>query len=223
MKRVFVFLLAAVLMLSLAACGGKTGDSKPAATEPASGASPAQSGVTEAPAATTQSAAPAASLLPGELWQLDPDAPVVRGLKLAGNRAGTAEFNDREPAAKDIRCIFETNEYIEITPDTDEKEGLAVWVFAHKDDPEAYRDAVFSEEAEGYAAYVELKLDPEAEPGSAWGEFYLHPEECEPGYYDLVFTLNGKATAVVLTRFYSDGELSDKSDDALTQLMTGLN
>ena len=223
MKKVFVIVLAALMLVSLAACGGKTGDGKPAATEPPVSGDSAQSGATEAPAATTQPAAPAAALIPGELWQLDPDAPVVRGVTLAGNRAGTGEFNAREPAAKGIRCIFETNEWVEITPDTDEKEGLAVWIFAHKDDPEAYRDASFSEEAEGYAAYAELKFDPEAEPGYPWGSFYLHPEECEPGYYDLVFTLNGKATAVTLTRFYGDGELSDKTDDVLTQLMSGLN
>ena len=53
----------------------------------------------------------------------------------------------------------------------------------------------------------------------SWGEFYLHSEECEPGYYDFVFTYDGKAIATLLTRFYGVAELSGKSDEELEKLM----
>ena len=52
-----------------------------------------------------------------------------------------------------------------------------------------------------------------------WGSFYLHPEECEPGYYDFVFTYEGKAIATLLTRFYNEDELTVKSDAELEALM----
>ena len=52
-----------------------------------------------------------------------------------------------------------------------------------------------------------------------WGSFYLNKEECEPGYYDFVFTYEGKAIATLLTRFYNENELTVKSDAELEALM----
>ena len=52
-----------------------------------------------------------------------------------------------------------------------------------------------------------------------WGSFYLNKEECEPGYYDFVFTYEGKAIATLLTRFYNENELTVKSDAELEALI----
>ena len=47
-----------------------------------------------------------------------------------------------------------------------------------------------------------------------------NPGDCEPGYNDFVFTHEGKAIAVLLTRFYSDeDELGNRSGAELESLM----
>ncbi len=228
MKKIFVILLAALLIFSLSACGGKTDSDGASTTAPANSTGATGQDATDAPSAATteggaESAAPAAdALLPGELYQLDAENPVVRGLSLAGNRTGSEAFNNAAPAAQGVRCIFELNEWVEVTPDTDAEEGLAVWVFRHKEDPKAYRSAALSEEAEGFAAYCELPFDAEAEAGASRGSFYLNPDDCEEGFYDFVFSLNGNATAVLLARFYNEGALENKTDAELTQMTTGL-
>ena len=227
MKRFFAILLALTMLLSLAACGGSTEPTDPCAAAPADTAEDTQPEETEAPPETTQgeeSTAPAeAAILPGVLYQLDDDNPVVLGLALAGNRAGSDAFNNAIPSFEGIRCIFDLDEWVDVRPDTDAEDGLAVWVFRHKEDPKAYLNAALSEEADGFAAYCELPFDPDAEIGASRGSFYLNPEECEAGYYDLVFSLDGAATAVLLARFYNAGELEEKTDAELTQIMTGLN
>ena len=52
-----------------------------------------------------------------------------------------------------------------------------------------------------------------------WGDFNLNPEEHKAGYYDFVFTYEGKAIAVLLTYFYNEGELNGKSGAKLEALM----
>nr|MCR5688651.1 hypothetical protein [Clostridiales bacterium] len=131
-------------------------------------------------------------------------------------------FNTYEPTDKGIRCIFELNEWVEVYPDPDNVASLAVWVFAHRDDPTEYAGIVFSEETEGYAAFCDLPAAPEDQEGAPAGSFYLNPEECEAGYYDLVFTVGGKASAVLTTRFYAEEELNGKTDAELVEIMNGL-
>ena len=225
MKRFLIFLLASVMIFSLVSCGGKSGGGDPSENPSVSVPDGGQTASSDATVSETVSdtVAPAENaLIPGTLFQLDEEKPVVLGLSLSGNRSGTAEFNSADPAVEGIRCIFELNEWVEITPDTDAQDGLAVWVFRHREDPEEYRSAALSDESDGFAAYCELPFDPDAEPGASRGSFYLNPEDCEAGYYDLVFSLDGNATAVLLTRFYNEYELESKTDEELAQIMTGL-
>ena len=229
MKKLFAFSLSLVLVLALAGCGGRTAEEVPASANPSGSVDVAQPDATEAPAAPEQSqaesAAPVeAALIPGELFQLGDGEPVVRGLRLAGNRSGSAEFNSADPAAEGIRCIFELNEWVEVTPDADDRDGLGVWVFSHRDDPAFYASETLSEETPGFAGYSDLKYpaDNEDPDNWYWGSFYLNPEDCEAGYYDLVFTLDGDAAAVLLTRFYTEYELEAKTDAELVEIMNGL-
>ena len=225
MKKTLALLLAALMLLSLAACGGKTEPTEPAGTDaPVTDAADETAQPDGTEDGTTTDAAPVeAALLPGTLYQLeDTDAPAVRALRLAGNVVGSGEFNAREAGTTGIRCIFQLNEWVEIYPETDAKEGLGVWVFARRENPDEYKTAQLSEDAEGFAAYCDLPYDAEAEADAPRGSFYLNPDDAEAGYYDLVFALNGKATAVVTVRFYNDAELQNQSDEALAQLMAGL-
>lgn len=224
-KRSLCLLLALAVLCSLAACG-KTepaqnpGGTQPAQTQPAEPQTP--NNETEKPAASTDSKAEA-SLLPGTLTQLGPkeELPVLRGLWLAGNQLGSTEFNTGKPDVVGIRCIFLLNEWVELYPDADEKEGLELWVLKHREKLSAYENERFSEEMEGWVLNQPLRMDPDA-PENPWASFYLNPEEVEPGYYDLLFTLNGKAVAATVLRFYAEGELDGKSDAELTELMKGL-
>ena len=152
----------------------------------------------------------------------DRDPSVLRGVIIKGNRAGTAEgFNNRESSLTDVRCIFELGEWIEFYPDTDATYGIKVWILKHRDDQDYYNTCTFSDLMPGFANYCDLHYPEDAETPDewCWGSFYLHQDECETGYYDFVFTYEGKAIATLLTRFYKAGEISDKSDAELEKLM----
>lgn len=223
-KRVVCLLLALVLVLALAACGKTQSDPKPG-----EGTQPAGQSQTQAPGQETDKPAePGGSiakvLLPGTLLQFNQkegEAPVLRGIRLAGNRVGSSEFNAGEPAAEGFRCVFELNEWVECYPDTDAAEGLTCWVLKRRADPAAYESERFSEETEGFVLSQALEKSPDGDE-YPWGSFYLNPDDWEPGDYDLIFTLDGKAVAGTQLRFYGDGELQEKSDDELTALMTSL-
>ena len=113
------------------------------------------------------------------------------------------------------------NEWVEIYPDTDAESGLKCWVFRHKDDLAFYLDNTLSEETEGFAQMLDLNKDPDDET-LPWGSFYLNPDECEAGLYDLVFTYNDKPVGALITKFYNNDELMEKSDEELEELMKGI-
>ena len=229
MKKIICLLLAVVTAVALAACAKKQEPSSTApVTETTTVTAPETQAASDAP---TDQAAPAtegtveAAMIPGKLNFIDledRDPSVLRGLSIAGNRAGTSEFNAKDPATEGIRCIFMLNEWVELCPDADEDKTFVVWVLKHTEDQKSYETAEFSEEMPGFAAVCELAFEPDDDPGWPWGSFYLNPEEVEPGYFDLVFTCEGKAIATLLTRFYADTELDMKSDEELAQIMTGL-
>ncbi len=221
-------------MVSLAACGKKNDTPKPsgseqtAVQEQAAGnendASPSEDHeASDDAAAGSQTVTPAK--LTGKLNLIaldDRDPSILRGLRIMGNRVGTEEdINGKDSSLTDVRCIFETNEWIEFYPDTDAEYYLRVWVLKHRDDQEYYNDCKFSDLMPGFATYCDLHYPvDEEDPGSwYWGSFYLNPEEHETGYYDFVFTYEGKAIATLLTRFYGDGELGSKSGAELEALM----
>ena len=217
MKKFLALALAVLMLIGLAACGGANneqeskpsenggGDSQPVNTD--DGSKPAESD-------------PAAANLTGKLSFIeldDRDSSVLRGVTLFGNRAGSAEFNEKSVSIENIRCIFELNEYVGAIPDTDAESGMEVYVLQHRDDQAYYETARFSEETPGFAALYRM----ERVEGDDWGEFYLNPEDAAPGYYDFVFVYEGKAIATLLTRFYNQGELEGKSDAELEALMLG--
>ena len=154
----------------------------------------------------------------------DGEKPVLKGLRLFGKRAGNQEegkgINTYPYSTEKIRFIFELDEWVEFYPLTENSGGFAVWVFQHKKDQSFYLKNELSDELPGFAQYCEIRKDPEQDDDWHWGSFYLHPEECTPGYYDFVFVSGGKVFATMLTRFYKyEGELSKKSDAELEKVM----
>ena len=226
-KRIICLVLAALMIVSLAACKGNNSPSNSSSTPSANSteADP-QSGNESGTSNASQGADSAAGAkLTGKLNLInldDRDPSVLRGVIIKGNQAGTADgFNGRKTSLTDVRCIFELNEWVEFYPDTDKEYALRVWILKHRDDQEYYNKAKFSDLDPNFASYCDLHypVDEENPDEYPWGSFYLHPEECEPGYYDFVFTYEGKAIATLLTRFYKEGELSAKSDAELEALM----
>ena len=224
--RLICFLLAALLVLGLAACGKGNDTAKPsdAGQTTASPATGAQGGSNSSSEPSDSQPAEAAKLT-GKLNIIDlddRDPSVLRGVTIKGNQAGTTDgFNSKESSLTDVRCIFELNEWVYFYPDTDATYGLRVWILKHRDDQEYYNKAKFSDLDPNFANYCDLHYPEDAEnpDETEWGSFYLHPEECEPGYYDFVFTYEGKAIATLLTRFYNENELTVKSDAELEALM----
>ena len=219
MKKILALIISATMLLSLSSCNSSKATSTSAKeTTKAAAAGEGAGGNTDA---TKKNAdAGAIVLLPGELYQFDKDAdggPVIKGLTLKGNQYGSAEFNDKAPDVKGIRCIFALNEWVEFHPDTSVNDGLWVYVYKHADDANVYRDMGFTEEDTKVLATCTLERPEEAD--YQWGALYVNPDSAQPGVYDIVFVKDGKAVAVMEAKFYAAESLEDKSDDELRAMM----
>ena len=227
-QRIICLLLSALLIVSLAACKGNDPGSN-STTPPANSTGDNQQSGNESGNEndnTSQGGNNAeAAKLTGKMNIIeldDRDSSVLRGVAIKGNHAGSYDgINGKESSLTDVRCIFELNEWVYFYPDTDATYGLRVWILKHRDDQEYYNTAKFSDLDPNFANYCDLHYPEDAEnpDETEWGSFYLNPEECEPGYYDFVFTYEGKAIATLLTRFYNENELTVKSDAELEALI----
>ncbi len=225
-------LFTAGMILALAACGkgndqAKPDDSpKPAAQSAAQQSSDSQdSGNSDSGSSDSGYKLTVPAKLTGKLNLIeleDRDTSVLRGTKIWGNSVGSIEdINGKDYSLDDVRCIFLLNEWVEFCPDIDKEYGLRVWILKHRDDHEYYADCKFSDLMPDFVNYCDLHYPEDVDTPDewAWGSFYLNPDDCEPGYYDFVFTYDGKAIATLVTRFYNDGELNDKSGAELEALM----
>ena len=147
------------------------------------------------------------------------EKPVMIALRLAGNHSGSTEYNSKPAATEGIRSVFELNEWIEFYPEASTKTGIKVMVFKHNADQGFYLNNTLNDETAGFVQQLDLNKEPDAEENAPWGSFYLHPEEVDPGLYDFVFIHDNKVFATMLTKFYKNDELTDKSDSDLEKLM----
>ena len=231
-KRFFCVLLTVGMILTLTACGKGNETTKPAETNNTAGQTSTQTADTtktdsNVEAGTVQSGdqmvVPAKLTGKLNLIELDDrDASILRGVRIWGESIGTIDdINGKEASIDDVRCIFSLNEWVEFNPDIDREYGLRVWILQHRDDHEYYKTVKFSDLMPGFVTYCDLHYPVDADNPDEWywGNFYLNPEEWEAGYYDFVFTYDGKAIATLVTRFYNEGELSNKSGSELEALM----
>lgn len=233
MKRILCIPLAAAMLLSFAACGGKDASSSGSdASQQTSAASQQETtAVVAATDATLISSTESgttevkAALIPGTLYQLNKDEsqePVITGVSLDGNQVGTTEggVNGKPTAAEGVRFVFEQNEWISITLESTQKSGVTAYIVPHSDDPETYADTFVANLQENVAT-VELNAPESTEDGNtSWGETYVHKDYWQEGDYDLVFTSGAKPIARMLLKIYPEGGLKGKSDADLQQLMS---
>ena len=226
MKKLIMIALAIVMIVSLAACKGNDPGNNSTNPPASSTGDNQQSGNESVNSNTSQNGNNAeAAKLTGKMNIInldDRDPSVLRGVVIKGNHAGSYDgINGKESSLTDVRCIFELNEWVYFYPDTDATYGLRVWILKHRDDQEYYNTAKFSDLDPNFVNYCDLHYPEDAENPDEmeWGSFYLNKEECEPGYYDFVFTYEGKAIATLLTRFYNENELTVKSDAELEALI----
>ena len=231
-KRFFCTLLTAGMILALSACGKENDTTKPADTDQTGGQSSTQvtdstqdddDAETAADQSGDQMTVPAKLTGKLNLIELDDrDPSILRGVQIIGDSIGSADdINGKEKSLDDVRCIFGLNEWVEFYPDIDQEYGLRVWIIEHRDDHEYYETCKFSDLMPGFAGYCDLHYPADEENPDEWywGNFYLNPEEHGAGYYDLVFTYDGKAIATLVTRFYNEEEISGKSGSELESLM----
>ncbi|MBQ5519998.1 MAG: hypothetical protein IIT90_07890 [Clostridiales bacterium] len=212
MKKLIALIMVCAMSLAVFACGKKapatesSKDNKAAQTDDKNGGE-----TTKAPSAD------ALVLLPGKLVIVNEgdNGPVIKGVNVAGNICGTTEFNSKAPAADGVRCVFELNEYLDFYLDTNETSGLKVFAYKHAEDANIYIDRTNGED--GAAGFCDLNKPEDA--ADSWGAFYVNPADWQPGYYDLVFTKDGKAVALMQIKYFNDGEIQGKSDEELTALM----
>lgn len=222
MKKISLLLAAGLTMLTLSACNN--GGNNNNATESTNNSATATTGDSQTSnnsSNATKSEAQAA-MIPGKLNFVnlkDGEQPVMTALTLKGNQAGSSEWNNRKPATEGIRCIFNLNEWIEFYPVTNAEYGIKVWIIKHKEDQSFYLKNKMRDITPGFVQGGDIRKDPDAEEGSAWGSMYVNPDNAEPGYYDFVFTYEDKVFATMLTKFYKEDGLDNKSDEELEKLM----
>ena len=225
MKRFVLLAIAAMMIICLAACAPAANNQGDNTAAPADQQNTGDTDGEGQEGGSQGAKEPAAAKLTGKINVIDlsdRNASILRGVSISGNQAGTGDgFNAKAASLTDVRCIFELNEWVEFYPDTDAGYYLRVWILEHRDDQEYYNNCTFSDLMPGFANYCDLHYpadedEPEIYP---WGSFYLNKDYCKAGYYDFVFTYEGKAIGVLQTRFYDIGQLTLKTDAELEALM----
>lgn len=233
MKKILVLAIISSMLICMCACGGKktdngvTSTAEKTVTTKSNSDSDSSKATDNTDSNSSKSTSAESAMIPGTLNFInldDRDPSVLKGIRLWGNRVGgfssgpDETINSHPIDTDNIRCIFELNEWVEFYIDSDLEYGLRVWVLEHREDQSYYETAQFSDLMPGFANYCDLRPDPDYEENECWGSFYLHPEYQNAGYYDFVFTYEGKAIATLLTKFYNEGEL-DLSDEELLRIM----
>lgn len=223
MRKLFEITLILVMLFALVACKTtETLDANEPAQQPEVASVAEPEPVAAAPEPEPEQKGlpvfdPLKGVLPGVLYQLNPvegQEPVVRAVSLSGNRAGD-EINKREPSIDNIRFVFELNEWIGITADSDKTDSLFAVILPHAKDPNFYTEDSLQAIPDN-ASYVNLDL---TEEGKIYGETYIYDFN-NPGFYDIVIADNAKPVALILIKAFKEKEIENFSDSQLEKYMT---
>lgn len=226
-KRCFYVFWAAMMMFAVVACGRTVNQPQPE-TATVQSQNSVDATVSSTANADMNDESVAQKTAGAQLYQLnlkDGESPMIRGLALDGNRAGKSieegghVINGRPLSDNNIRFVFELNEWISFRLDTDPQNIIYATIVPHVDDPATLTDS-FMDNVSDASPRLELRAPEEAEAAMAsWGETYLHPDDWQPGDYDLVFLSGNTPIARVFLKFYAETELENKTDAQLNKLM----
>lgn len=197
MKRLFCAAAAAIMLLAFSGC-------KPA-VNPNGGAS--QPGVVlNTPESKPKEGAH------GTLFLVSRDKEMnITAIQLSGNKAGSKDFNEREPAFSDIRSVFEVNEELEaVVSYTGSGTGKRYICFCrHRpiSDYTNYKPTDYS------IWFTEVQLEEGIDVK------FTVPGDYGPGDYDLIIAGEDMVSAYTVIRVFNEGELSSKTDAELEALM----
>lgn len=226
MKKFGALVLAVACMLSVAGCSKKKDEKKDTKNDTKVTDKAKDDTKATDDAKDTEGGKESASVdnvrVPGKLYFIntdDADIQVMTKLSLHGNQHGTDEFNTKAPSTEGIRSAFALNEWVEFYPEASKDNGITVYVLEHREDQASYVTTQYGDQMPGFVTYVKLYHNVEEDPDGCWASFYLNPDECKPGYYDFVFTYEGKPFATMLTYFFAEGELDGKTDAELEKIV----
>ncbi len=221
MKKTFLFALIIALLFSMVACKSTAVEEEPVIeaveVEPVEEEPVVEEPVEEPISYDIDIKGLDGANIPGVLYQLQEGEPVIRGIALRGNQTPNSETI--EPAAENIRFIFNLAEWVYIYPDTYMNEGISIRVARHADDLSVYTKS-YIEEGE-FLYYADL-YNPK-DPAWEWGSFNISQEE-DPGFYDLIFVNSEDNTplAVIILDFFKEQELDKYSFEQLQQIMADI-
>ena len=224
MKKLSYITAALALILALSSCGNKAEPKQTSAqqTEAPVSAS-AQDNANAGSSGKTESTA--APVIPGVLYSLnlkDGEEPVIKGIRLTGNRIGSGldnGINSWPVSAEKVRFIFALDEWISIELDTaKDSDAFHAYIVPHKESEETLTDT-FVEMLAGNEAVCDLNR-PDSDDWKEWGSLYLFSEDWPEGNYDLVITDGVTPVARVLLNMYNEAALNDKSDKELEKMMS---
>ena len=235
MKKIIAFLITAMMLCSLTACGSGGGASSPEGSSVGNGGSSNSSGSSSAEAeeagagktdagASASGSAASEPMALGKLYYFG-EQDILKNLYIAGNQFGGGDEETVEKRTENIRSIFALDEWVEFYPETDAQYDLRVWVLKHREDQDTYKDCQFSDLMPEFVTYCDLHYPVDADNPDEWywGDLYINSQEQEPGYYDFVFTYEGKPIARMLTRFYNEKDLDGANAAKLQEMMDAIN
>ena len=227
-KKSIILFLALGITISLSACFKMTSQSHPGPSPNQSSAStPSTSGSASNANANANANDDAAIVSGGTLYQLnlkEGESPIIRGIALDGNRVGLSIeenghlINGRPIGDKNIRSIFELNEWVSVRLDASKTSGLSAAIVPHVADPATFTEN-FVDRIPENAPRFDLNPPEDVEGNPSWGDAYLHPDDWKAGDYDLVILSDNIPTARVVLKFFDEAGLSGKTDSELEKLM----
>ena len=244
MRRLFALALCLMMIFTLAGCGTfvvlipkepKTAaepapqpvsEPQPAPEKPEADVSVAEEKVPE-PEVKYPVFDPVKGVVPGTLYQINLEegqVPVVKGITLEGNVAGTAALTGKDFSSENLRCAFEIGEWINIRIDTDLKaddfsayyeEGLFAFIVPHMSDYSIINLEYMIDITGGPSTPSAICRQDD---GKVAADKYI-PSEYQPGFFDLIFTYKAKPVAMVMLMGCAEGSLSQMTDRQLEEFM----
>ena len=201
-----LFVAISVLMiatLTLCSCGGKSNPTSSTNTQTGTKTSTTTSSQTGTTKSEPTIVTDGSKL--GSLQLLDAKNQTIKGIIITTG-SGHHDYPTRYFLTKDDFAMgtdyteYELNEWVEICIDSD---AVIESVIVKNDENKDYSKFSYIEFVANREAFEDgaFSVKPDADDMYYFGAFYLNPEYCQPGLYNLFFASNGKVIGMVQLSF----------------------